>query len=109
MTLQGDLSGDLYVLRPGSHIPADGDLRKLLTPDMWCAHESMAAGQARLKETGLKHIAQLAQVHPDYLRLAYEQLPPSPVTVSLWQSPSSLLVLSAAQYCQPERWSFLCP
>lgn len=89
MILQGDSTGDLYALRSGSHIPADGDLRKLLTPDMWCAHESMAAGQARLKETGLKHAAQLAQVHPDYLRLAYEQLPPSRVTVSYSTTPAS--------------------
>lgn len=80
--LQGDPTGDLFMLKPGSQIPAEGDLRKLLTPDMWCAHESMAAGQARLKETGLKRFAHLAQTHPDYLRLAVEQLPPSPVRTS---------------------------
>ena len=99
MTSQGDSTGDLYALRSGSHIPADGDLRKLLTPDVWCAHESMAAGQARLKETGLKHAAQLAQVHPDYLRLAYEQLPPSRVTDSHTTTPaccrSSVLLVCA--------------
>lgn len=79
MILQGDRSGDLFCLKPGSHIPAEGDLRKLLTPDTWCAHESMAAGQARLRESGLKRIAQLAQIHPDHLRLASEQLLVSPV------------------------------
>lgn len=79
LPLQGEPSGDLYALKPGMHIPAEGDLRKLLTPDMWCAYESMAVGQARLKETGLKHIPTLAQIHPDHLRLAYDQLPPSSV------------------------------
>ena len=77
--MQGDPSGDLYALKPGTHVPAEGDVRKLLSPDMWCAHESMAIGQARLKDTGLKHIPTLAQIHPDHLRLAYEQLPPSSV------------------------------
>ena len=108
--MQGDLSGDLYALKPGMQIPAEGDLRKLLTPDMWCAHESMAVGQARLKETGLKHIQTLAQIHPDHLRLAYEQLPSSSVRPS---HPSHGFAGSNAAYiipaaCAWQRMSMQC-
>lgn len=39
----------------------------------------MRAGALRVKEAGLAHSAQLAQVPPDRLRLAFEQLPPSEV------------------------------
>ena len=75
-------------------------MRKLLTPDMWCAHESMAVGQARLKDTGLKHIPTLAQIHPDHLRLAYEQLPPSSVrrlACPSWSLTAKICIWSALQ------------
>ena len=111
--LQDDPTGDVHMLKPGSNIPAEGDLRKLLTPDMWCAHESMALGQARLKETGLKHIPTLAQIHPDHLRLAFEQLPLSAVSYltcfcgvqhAVYSTPLKMLMLEVCSYCQSLGW-----
>jgi transcription initiation factor TFIID subunit 1 len=69
----------VYVLKPGGQIPVEGELRKIITPDQWCAYESMRCGVLRLKDLGLAHHLQLAQVPADRLRLAFEQLPPSPV------------------------------
>jgi hypothetical protein len=54
----------------------------VITPDAWCAYESMVAGEQRVAEAGLVHAAELAQVPPDRLRLAFEQLPPSPARLS---------------------------
>ena len=68
------------MLRPGGRIPVEGELRKVMTPDVWCAYESMRRGMLRLKDAGLAGHAQLAQVPPDCLQLMFEALPPSPVS-----------------------------
>jgi len=35
-----DPSG-VYELKPGAQIPVEAELRKVITPDQWCAFESM--------------------------------------------------------------------
>ncbi len=74
-----DGGGELWVLRPGARIPVEGELRKIITPDAWCTHESMKRGILHLKDAGLGTQAVLAQVPQDRLRLMFEALPPSPV------------------------------
>lgn len=69
----------MWVLRPGARIPVEGELRKIITPDAWCTHESMKRGVLHLKDAGLGTQAVLAQVPQDRLRLMFEALPPSPV------------------------------
>lgn len=54
-----------------------------MTPEAWCAYESMRRGIMRLKDAGLAIHAPLAQVPPDRLRLMFEALPPSPVRANL--------------------------
>lgn len=76
---QNDEASGRFVLRPGGQIPAEGDLRKIITPDQWCAYESMRCGVIRMGDAGLVHHTRLAQLPPERLRLAFEQLPPSPV------------------------------
>lgn len=77
---QGEDGGaEMWVLRPGARIPVEGELRKIITPDAWCTHESMKRGVLHLKDAGLGTQAVLAQVPQDRLRLMFEALPPSPV------------------------------
>ncbi|CAL8462032.1 g1563 [Coccomyxa elongata] len=73
-----DGGGEMWVLRPGARIPVEGELRKIITPDAWCTHESMKRGILHLKDAGLGTQAVLAQVPQDRLRLMFEALPPSP-------------------------------
>ncbi|RKP21282.1 hypothetical protein ROZALSC1DRAFT_27300, partial [Rozella allomycis CSF55] len=49
-------SGTWY-LKPGSVIPSDDELRKIVNPEMACLYESMLAGQQRLKDSGYVHLA----------------------------------------------------
>jgi hypothetical protein len=68
----------------------EGELRRMLSPEAWCAYESMRAGVAACRDAGLAHHAKLAQVPPERLRLAFQQLPPDPVRAEL---PSNLFLL----------------
>lgn len=80
-----DGGGEMWVLKPGARIPVEGELRKIITPDAWCTHESMKRGILHLKDAGLGTEAVLAQVPQDRLRLMFEALPPSPVRSALAQ------------------------
>ena len=62
------------MLREGAHIPAESEVRKVLTPDAWCAYEAMQAGLARLAAAGLQAVDRLEAVPPEKLAVAAESL-----------------------------------
>ncbi|XP_003560349.1 transcription initiation factor TFIID subunit 1 isoform X2 [Brachypodium distachyon] len=60
----------IWIQRPDFRIPSEEELRRLLTPEMVCCHESMQAGQHRLKRLGIEKLTQ-----PVGLASAMNQLP----------------------------------
>ncbi|CAM0909223.1 unnamed protein product [Alopecurus aequalis] len=59
-----------YTQRPDFRIPSEEELRRLVPPESVCCHESMLAGQHRLKRLGIHKLAQ-----PGGLASAMNQLP----------------------------------
>ena len=76
---QGEGAEGVLGVRAGGRLLAESQLRQLVTPDQWCAHEAMRAGRVRLAAAGVAKHERLAALPPERLRVAAEQLAPAPV------------------------------
>ena len=89
---QEDDTGGRWGLRPGAKLPAENELRRLLSPDAWCAYEAMVAGNYRLRQAGLSKADRLSALPAEKMRIAADQLTPPEVsrfflTRNLWPGP----------------------
>ncbi|KAK9820491.1 hypothetical protein WJX72_010852 [[Myrmecia] bisecta] len=74
----GDEEEDTYVLRLGAQPPVEGELRKMITPDQWCAYESKILSQIRTSAMGCREPDRINALPMDKFKLAAEQLPQDP-------------------------------
>lgn len=76
---QGEGAEGALGVAAGGRLLAESQLRALVTPDQWCAHEAMRVGRVRLAAAGVAKHERLAALPPERLRVAAEQLAPAPV------------------------------
>ncbi|OMP09565.1 Ubiquitin [Corchorus olitorius] len=76
--LRRDKNGrQIWSMKPDFHIPPEGVLRKLVSPEHVCAYESMQAGLYRLKHLGITRLT-----HPTSISSAMSQLPDEAVALA---------------------------
>ena len=76
--VQDDAAGT-YRLQEGVAIADERELRQMVRPEEWCAHESMSNSLALLQHQGVSQQDKLAAMPIDRLRIAAEQLSPPEV------------------------------
>ena len=106
---QGEGAEGALGVAAGGRLLAESQLRQLVTPDQWCAHEAMRAGRLRLAAAGVAKHERLAALPPERLRVAAEQLAPAPVHPLIWVIPAQ--ICSKGWYSMPgchQRCSCLC-
>ncbi|PPE02912.1 hypothetical protein GOBAR_DD00072 [Gossypium barbadense] len=76
--LRRDKNGrQIWSMKPDFHIPPEGVLRKLVSPEHVCAYESMQAGLYRLKHLGITRLTTLTSVSS-----AMSQLPDEAIALA---------------------------
>ncbi|XVF65743.1 hypothetical protein PTKIN_Ptkin09bG0274400 [Pterospermum kingtungense] len=76
--LRRDKNGrQIWSMKPDFHIPPEGVLRKLVSPEHVCAYESMQAGLYRLKHLGITRLTTLSSVSS-----AMSQLPDEAIALA---------------------------
>ncbi|KAK8636999.1 hypothetical protein V6N13_064431 [Hibiscus sabdariffa] len=76
--LRRDKNGrQIWSMKPDFHIPPEGVLRKLVSPEHVCAYESMQAGLYRLKHLGITRLTTLNSVSS-----AMSQLPDEAIALA---------------------------
>ncbi|XVE80957.1 hypothetical protein DITRI_Ditri15bG0023500 [Diplodiscus trichospermus] len=84
--LRRDKNGrQIWSMKPDFHIPPEGVLRKLVSPEHVCAYESMQAGLYRLKHLGITRLTTLTSV-----------------SSALSQLPDEAIALAAASHIERE-------
>ena len=75
--LQAEHAGpqeDWWQLKDNARLPSEAELRRSITPDQWCAFDSMKAGLHRLFEIGSIKTAKMVEI-AERMQIAIEQLP----------------------------------
>ena len=70
-----DQQEDCWLLKEGARLPSEAELRRSVTPDQWCALDSMKVGQHRIFEMGSVRPDELISIPVDRMQIAIEQLP----------------------------------
>lgn len=73
--LQQDDQDGWWQPKPGARLPSEAELRRMLSPDQWCAYDSTKAGLHRLYEQGISKYDALTAIPPERMQIAIEQLP----------------------------------
>lgn len=104
---QGEGAEGALGVAAGGRLLAESQLRALVTPDQWCAHEAMRAGRLRLAAAGVAKHERLAALPPERLRVAAEQLAPAPVRPLIRVTPAQRCSNTVLPGCH-QRCSQLC-